>query len=107
MNANCICVGVLTATTLLSHQALAGDHAVTVRISVSTRDVDLSQPAGLRRLYGRLRDAARIACGDGNRLGLAPVDNFTRCFEKALGEAVRSVNRQRLTQLDAAHRQAQ
>jgi UrcA family protein len=92
-------IGAVGGSLLFPPTALSNDAEVRVRISVSTGDIDLSQPAGVRRLYGRLRDAARIACRDGDRVGLEPVADFTSCFEKSLGEAVRSINRQPLTQL--------
>jgi UrcA family protein len=89
----------LAATTLFTRPALASDHEVIVKIPVGTRDINLSQLAGVRVLYGRLSHAARIVCSNGNRVGLEPVTDFTSCFEKSLGDAVRSVNRRQLTEL--------
>lgn len=67
-------------------------HEVIVRIPVSAAGLDLTQPAGVRELYRRLRVAAGIACGDGNKVALEPVKNFGECYEQALGDAVRSAN---------------
>jgi hypothetical protein len=40
--------------------------------------------------------AARTACGNGNRVDLQPPPSFVDCYEKALGDAVPSVNRTQL-----------
>ena len=90
------CIAALTACAALSAHVQAGDHEVTVKISVRAEGLDLEQPADARELYRRLYFAARIACGNGNRVGLQPPANFVACYEKALGDAVRSVNRPQL-----------
>lgn len=72
--------------------AAAKDHNVTVAIHVSTRGLDLSQPAGVHQFYTRLQHAAGVACTHGNRADLKPVPNPVACYEKALGDAVRSAN---------------
>jgi UrcA family protein len=92
-----VCIGVLAAGALLSSPILAKDYNVTVTVAVSTVGLDLSQPAAALELYGRLSEAARLACGHGNRVDLQPVSDFVGCYETALGAAVRSVNRQQLT----------
>lgn len=81
------------ACSIISGPVHASDHEVTVKISVSAADLDLSQPAGAQKFYWRLKHAARVACAHGYRVGLEPPTNFTGCYEKALGEAVHSVHR--------------
>lgn len=105
MNANdpirnttpCICFAAVAACAVLSGRAQANDHPVTIRLPVSTAGLDLSQRAGAGELYGRLKEAARIVCGSGNRVDLEPVTDFKSCYEKALADAVLSVNRPQLT----------
>jgi UrcA family protein len=92
-----ICLGALAACAVLSSPTLAKDYNVTVRVAVSTAGLDLSRPDAAHELYGRLSNAARVACGHGNRADLEPVGDFVGCYEKALGAAVRSVNRPQLT----------
>jgi UrcA family protein len=92
-----ISAGALVAFAMLSSPILAKDHEVTITIAVTTAGLDLSQSTAARELYGRLVKAAHVACGDGNRADLVPVSNFAVCYEKALGSAVRSVNRPQLT----------
>jgi UrcA family protein len=72
---------------------------VTVAIQVTTKGLDLSQPAGGHELYGRLKKAAWIVCTHGNRVDLQPSSDREGCYEKALGDAVRSANVSLLTQV--------
>jgi UrcA family protein len=105
MNANdpvrnttaCMCIAAVAACAVLSGPAQANDHPVTIRLPVSTAGLDLSQQAGAGELYGRIKAAARIVCGSGDRVGLEPVTDFKSCYEKALADAVRSVNRPQVT----------
>jgi UrcA family protein len=90
--------------------AQAKAEEVTVRFSVSAKDLDLSRPSGAREMYRRLQNAAKIVCTHGGRVDLEPLTSFSGCYEKALAEAVRSTNRPQLsiaylsthTSLDAA-----
>jgi UrcA family protein len=91
-----ICLAALAACAVLSGPVKADGHEVTVKISVSAAGLDLSRPADAREAYRRLSFAARTACGDGNRVGLQPPPSWVDCYEKALGDAVRSVNRPQL-----------
>ena len=92
-----ICIALLAACGVLSAPVQAKSHEVTVKITVSTAGLDLSQPAGAREAYARLQKAARVVCTDGDRVGLEPPTSFTGCYEKALGDAVRSARRPQLT----------
>jgi UrcA family protein len=91
-----IWLAALAACAVLSGQVKADSHEVTVKISVSAAGLDLSRPADAREVYRRLYFAARTACGNGNRLSLQPPPSFVVCYEKALGDAVHSVNRPQL-----------
>ena len=90
-------IALLAACGVLSAPVQAKSHEVTVKISVSTAGLDLSQPAGAREAYARLQKAAGIACTHGMRVDLRPPASFAGCYEKALGEAVRSAHRPQLT----------
>jgi UrcA family protein len=87
------------ASTLFAGSVAAMDHGVTIAIRVSTQGLDLSQPAGAHELYTRLQRAARVACTHGNRVDLAPALDPVGCYEKALGDAIRSANLPLLTQV--------
>jgi UrcA family protein len=94
----CICIAAVGACAVLSSPAAqSNDHVVTIRLPVVTAGLDLRQPADARKLYGRLKEAARMVCGNDYRVGLEPVADFKSCYEKALGNAIRSVNRPQLT----------
>jgi UrcA family protein len=71
---------------------------VTVAIQVNTRGLDLSQPAGAHEIYTRLQHAARVVCTHGMRVDLQPSPDPEGCYEKALGDAVRSAKVPLLTQ---------
>jgi UrcA family protein len=90
------CIAASVACAVLLAPAQAKSHEVTVKIAVSTADLDLSQPADARKLYARLRHAADSACTRANIVGLEPVASYKACYEKALGVAVRSVNQLQL-----------
>lgn len=90
---------VIAAFTLFAGSVAAKDHAVTVSIQVSTQGLDVSQPRGAQKLYWRLQHAARVACTDGNRVGLAPSPDPEGCREKALADAIRAANLTLLTRV--------
>jgi UrcA family protein len=87
------------ACTLFAGSVAAKDRVVIVAVHVRTQGLDLSQPAGAHEFYRRLQRAARVACTDGNRVDLAPALDPEGCYEKALGDAIRSANLPLLTQV--------
>jgi len=87
------------ACTLFAGNVAAKDHAVTVAIHVSTQGFDLSQPADAQKFYVRLQQAAWLACTRGDRVNLVPAENPIACYQRALGNAVRSANAPVLTRL--------
>ena len=99
MSARSVLGAAAVACTLFAGNVVAGDHGVTVAIHVSTQGLDLSQPAGAQQFYTRLQHAARVVCTHGNQVGLAPSPDPEGCYEKALGDAIRSANVPRLTQV--------
>jgi UrcA family protein len=72
---------------------------VTVAYQVSAKGLDLQQPAGAKAFYGRLKKAAWIVCTHGKRIDLQPSPDPKGCYEKALGDAIRSANVSLLTQV--------
>ena len=86
------------ACTLFAGNVTAKDRTITVAIHVSTQGLDLRQPAGARQFYTRLQRAARVVCTHGDRVGLEPSPDPEGCYEKALGDAIRSANVPLLTQ---------
>jgi UrcA family protein len=90
---------VAIVVTLFAASVAAQGHDVTVAIQVSTQGLDLHTPAGAQQFYGRLKHAADVACTHGNRVDLKPSGDPVACYEKALGEAIRSSNLPLLTQV--------
>jgi UrcA family protein len=82
----------IVACTLFVGSVAAKDQGFTVAYRVSTQGLDLSQPAGARELYRRLKHAAEVVCTHGMRVDLAPIPDPQGCYEKALADAVRSAH---------------
>jgi len=94
----CLSIAALASSVLLAAAVQAGD-IFPIKVTVTTTGLDLNQEAGIRKLYSRLKIAADAVCNDLYRVGLQPVSNYVDCYEKALGDAVQSVNRPQLTQV--------
>lgn len=94
-----VLAAVAIAGTLFAGSVAARDREVIVAIPVSAHGLDLSQPAGAQQLYRRLAYAAYVACTRADRVGLAPSPDAMGCSEKALANAVRSVNVPLLTRV--------
>jgi UrcA family protein len=92
-----LCSAVAMAFAVLSGPIQAAEQIVTVKQSVSSAGIDPNQPAGALELYGRVQSAANIVCRYADRVDLKPVPNFVNCYEKALGDAVRSARLPQLT----------
>ena len=99
-----LCIGIASLCFALSAQAgdgMAGD-AVRTQVPVSYDDLNLSNPAGARTLYARLKSAADEACGGRpSWRDLQGYRNYQSCYESALNKAVSKVNS---GQLQALHR---
>jgi UrcA family protein len=89
----------IVAGTLFAGEVAAKDPEFTVAYRVTTQGLDPSQPAGAHELYTRLRHASQVVCTHGKRADLTPVTNEYSCYERALGNAVRSANLPLLTQV--------
>jgi UrcA family protein len=93
-------VGAATLIFILAGGVVAAsEHIVTVAIHVSPRGLDLNQPADAQTHYRRIEQAARIVCTHGDRVGLAPVDDYKSCYQNALSNAIRSLKMPLLTRL--------
>lgn len=88
---------------LLAGAASSASAAGPVRqITVSYADLDLSRTEGAETLYRRLRAAARQVCGPDEARELARRAAWKECVDRAVAEAVRTVDRDALK---AVHRQ--
>lgn len=94
----------LAGATALACAAIAGnvsasEHVVPVSVPVNSQGLDLTKFDDARTFYIRLKNAAWVVCTRGTRVDLAPVADFRGCYEKALGDAVRSARTPLVTQL--------
>jgi len=60
-------------------------------VTVSYRDLDLSQPADVRTLYRRLERAASNVCGPVIESGMWEHTAWNRCYQQALDSAVMQI----------------
>jgi len=96
-----VCVAVV-AGALCAGAVVAKEHDVTIALRVSAAGLDLRQPTGARRFYARIQRAAWEVCTDGTRVDLVPLDDINGCYEKSLGDAIRSANLPALTNIYVA-----
>ncbi len=92
-------LGTVLACALFAGTAGADEHRVIVSKRIDTKGLDLNRAADAQALYTRIRHAADDVCTRGKQVDLLPVDNPMHCYEKALGDAIRSVNLPMLTQI--------
>lgn len=99
----------LCAATLVAYTVTAGS-ATDLSVMNASRtyvvkfqDLDLSRVDGASALYARLRHAAGVVCEplDSRQLGLA--EKYHSCFNKAVADAVASVNRPLVSQVYQSH----
>jgi UrcA family protein len=64
-------------------------------------DLDLSQPRDARRLYGRIKSAARAVCENAPYRDMAGLDLYEKCVAHAVTAAVKTVNAAQLSQVSA------
>jgi len=68
-------------------------------VTVSYRDLDLSRPADVQRLYHRLQEAASGVCMAPSVADLARRAAFNRCYQSVLESAVSEVHSPQLLAL--------
>jgi UrcA family protein len=88
-------LGALSAATGVA--AAAADEVATKRVRFA--DLDISQPAGAKVLYQRIQAAAQQVCQIPYRGDLTAITVERRCIDKAIDDAVRTVNAAALTEL--------
>ena len=90
---------VMVVCTLFAGNLTAKDKIVTVSVQVNPQGLDLSQPADAQAFYTRLDNAAWTVCTRADRVGLVPVENKFKCYQRALGEAVHASNKPLVTRI--------
>jgi UrcA family protein len=90
----------LTFLTLLTVDVRAAEpEAPPPSIAVHYQDTAFNTAEGTAKVYGKLKTAARRVCGvtDGGRLTLEQGIRARKCFDTALADAVRRIDRPMLT----------
>lgn len=98
---------VTLAAACIGHSALVhaerADRGSTQSITIHYGELDLSKAQGLEVLYKRIKRAARFVCGsDRSPLTTSRARHAMECYQDTLEDAVRQVNRPRLTALHRA-----
>ena len=93
---------VLTAAGAGAARAQDGSHAIALTKLVTYGDLDLESMQGARILYARLRSAATRVCLPQRGRHLAD-DGFPACYDSAMADAVRTINKSTLTKVYNEH----
>jgi UrcA family protein len=97
----------LVLAAILSSVVVGAAHATarnaeTLQKEIRFEDLNLNHSAGAKRLYQRIRLAARQLCGEPNRLITARADSARLCANEATARAVERVNSPLLTKHHAS-----
>lgn len=91
---NCCLAAVLSCGALAATADTFPDaNSVVVRYD----DLNLANPAGIEKLYRRIRTAAKIVCGGSESRSLQAMQLASQCRERAIDDAVSTVNNRVLT----------
>jgi UrcA family protein len=93
----CLCAAAVAACALLLPSVQADERVIRLQVRVSTADLDLAQPDAARKLYSRLSKAAYEVCSNPLLVDVPSRTESGSCHERALGNAIRSVDRPQLT----------
>jgi UrcA family protein len=93
---NLLVVATALAVGMLAGVAHAAEAEAPVK-AVRFQDLNLNTDAGVQVLYKRIRRAANQVCGDVSGRDLAVAQAHEACVERAVADAVATVNNQMLT----------
>lgn len=101
---------VAMAAALIGHSTLARADRLVDRndgngpsITINYSELDISKPQGLEVLYARIKHAAKAVCGfDGSPQELSRSRHLEACYRTSLDNAIRQINRPKLTALHRA-----
>jgi UrcA family protein len=87
---------------LTAMPAVADSFAAPLQQTVKFADLDISRTQGATVLYGRIRAAAKNVCAPFDRGGPLDKIEFASCIQKAIADAVTTVNAPALTAVYSA-----
>lgn len=97
---------VMTAAGAGAARAQDSSHAVALTKLVTYGDLDLESMQGARILFARLRHAATRVC-EPQRSRQLTDDGFPSCYDSAMADAVRQINKSTLTKVYKEHNGAE
>ena len=87
-------------------QAAADQEARRASVHVHYSDLNLTDPEAIKTLYGRLREAARVACDDSATDEIQRMSAYRECFDSALQKSVNTIGNANLYALHARRAKA-
>jgi len=96
----------MTAAGAGAARAQDSSHAIVLTKMVAYGDLDLESMQGARILYARLRNAATRVC-EPQRSRQLTDDGFPACYDSAMADAVRQINKSTLTKVYNEHNGAE
>jgi UrcA family protein len=96
-------VAVATANLAAASPEADGPRSIVVHYA----DLDPSRPADARRLYGRIKRAARTVCDNSPHSDLQPLREYKECLRQAVTEAVEKVQSEQVSAIRRAENQRQ
>jgi UrcA family protein len=95
----CLAYGAATLSSLVAAAASAAELEPLPTRTVKYADLNLSNPAGVQALYGRIIAAARQVCQLDTHTDLHLLGKEQACMKQAIDDAVRKVNSPALADL--------
>jgi UrcA family protein len=101
---HCALLAMATLATGLTvdHASAASAYEEPRNVVVRYSDLNLSQPQDASTLYTRIQRAAREACERDEAASLARLQQFHKCVDQAVTNAVAAISSQRLTEIHEA-----
>jgi UrcA family protein len=101
---HCALLATVTLATGLTvdHASAASEYEEPRNVVVRYSDLNLSQPHDVSTLYNRIQRAAREACENDETGSLARLQQFHKCVDQAVTNAVAAVSSRQLTEIHEA-----
>jgi UrcA family protein len=97
-------IATLAAVATANLAAATPEAAETHSTVVHYEDLDLSRPKDARRLYGRIKKAARTVCDNHPLSDFKRLTEYEKCLEQAVTEAVEKVQSEQVTAIHRAQK---
>jgi UrcA family protein len=94
-----LCGAALLCSAVLPVSQAADQQVTKIHVKYDRRS--LATPEGAKKLYWRIRLAARLACHERDLRDISQSPDYRRCYEQAVGWAIDDVNSTQLTALAA------